>query len=592
MDTRELFEKLTGYEAYDYQIRAWEKIHEIMRNGGKVVIEVQTAGGKTEAAIMPFLRDIYEDTWNTSRLIYVLPTRSLVEKQAERIRNLLKNLYSIKGYSNAEEISKKSVLIEYGLEETHAFLGSIIIATWDSFLYGLAAHRRIGDRFTFPAGAIAQSLIVFDEVQMYQDCSLYMPMLFALVIKLLDKARVPIVIMSATMPSKLIDIIAKDAVKIEVSNEDKLKPTRGKVKVEVSENFDSVLKEILENLKAGKRVLFVRNTIEKAKNTYKELKNLKERLKEVENKEFVLIHSHFTVEDRSEKEARLEKADLIVATQVVESGLDLKNVGLVVTDIAPFDALVQRIGRCARRKGEEGKAIILIEVENKAGATGKSRKRHASEVIKFKKFSDIFEHFGKNENEIELELDILDSKSDSCSALLTIKSKKEDKKSKIVETSYSYHPYDPLVLMRTFDELENIEKCLFDVRVTRDVLDRVYKYHYEKNIVPKEYYSAYTYFKELKLFSTPPEYELRARTELYAMLYVGGERFDAKKTIKVDYNWFIRKDRDKLKEMIEGEIRVEKDGTVELENYEWIKPLATYKLKEEFYDRELGVRET
>ena len=579
MDTRELFKKLTGYEAYDYQTRAWGKIREIMRNGGKVIIEVQTAGGKTEAAIMPFLQEIYDGTWSVSRLIYVLPTRSLVEKQAERIRELVEKLYSLKGYQNAKELSEKSVLVEYGLEKTHAFLGSVIVATWDSFLYGLAAHRKIGDRFTFPAGAIAQSLVIFDEVQMYQDCSFYMPMLFGLIIKLLEKARVPVVIMSATIPSKLRDVIAKDAPKIEVLDNDELKPLRGEVKVEISESFDSILKDVVDTLKAGKKVLFVRNTVEKARNTYEKLKSLKE----IQNKEIVLIHSRFTVEDRREKEIMLEKADLIVATQVVESGLDLENVGLVVTDIAPLDALIQRIGRCARRRWEKGKAIILIEAEIQPKDTGRSKKGRKPEVFKFKKFSEISRHFGEN---IEPEL------QNTCSGQLTIKLSKDDKKDKgkNVETSYSYHPYDPLVLLTTYDELENlnnIEKCLLDVKTAREALDRVYRYHYEQNLVPREYYSAYIYFKELKLFSLPPEYELRARPELYTMLYIGGELFDSRKIIRVDYNWLKNK-----KELVEGEVRIEEDGSVKIiKDFNWIKPLSIYKLKDEFYNRDLGVLE-
>ncbi|MEM2030853.1 MAG: CRISPR-associated helicase Cas3' [Archaeoglobaceae archaeon] len=577
MDTRELFKKLTGYEAYDYQTRAWEKIREIMRNGGKVIIEVQTAGGKTEAAIMPFLQEIYDGTWSVSRLIYVLPTRSLVEKQAERIRELVEKLYSLKGYQNAKELSKKSVLVEYGLEKTHAFLGSVIVATWDSFLYGLAAHRKIGNRFTFPAGAITQSLVIFDEVQMYQDCSFYMPMLFALIIKLLEKARVPVVIMSATIPSKLRDVIAKDAPKIEVLDNDELKPLRGEVKVEISESFDSILKDVVDTLKAGKKVLFVRNTVEKAKNTYEKLKSLKE----IQNKEIILIHSRFTAEDRREKEIMLEKADLIVATQVVESGLDLENVGLVVTDIAPLDALIQRIGRCARRRGEKGKAIILIEAEIQPTDTGRSKKGRKSEAFKFKKFSEISRHFGEN---IEPEL------QNNCSGQLKIKLSKDDKKGKNVETSYSYHPYDPLVLLTTYDELENpnnIEKCLLDVKTTREALDRVYRYHYENNIVPREYYSAYIYFRELKLFSLPPEYELRARPELYAMLYIGGGLFDSKKIIRVEYNWLKNK-----KELLEGEVRIEEGGSVKIiKDFNWIKPFSIYKLKDEFYNRDLGVLE-
>lgn len=572
MDTRTLFKELTGHEPYDYQIRAWEKIHEIMRNGGKVFIDVQTAGGKTETAIMPFLLEMYNETWSVSRLIYVLPTRSLVEKQTERIRKLVEKLYLLKGYKNAEEISKKLVLVEYGLEETHAFLGSIILTTWDSFLYGLAAHRTLGNRFTLPAGAIVQSLVIFDEVQMYQDFSLYMPRLLELIIKLLEKAKVPIVIMSATISNKLMDIIARDATKIEVYDSDVLKPVRGEVKIEISENFDKVLNDIIENLKAGKKVLIVRNTVHRAKSTYERLKSVEE----IQNKKIVLIHSRFTIEDRKEKEINIEKADLIVATQVVESGLDLENVGLVITDIAPLDSLIQRIGRCARRKGEKGKAIVLIEIEEKESKDEKKRKSSRFKFVKG--FNDVLTKLEKDEREIKVNI-----RRENSEIFCEIEKEK-------MTTAYPCYPYDPLVLMRTSDELKNIDKieeCILNVKTAREILDRVYKYHYENNIVPREYYLAYNYFKDLKLFSLPPEYELRSRLELYVMLYIGGEQFDARKIIRVEYNWLRNK-----KEILVGEVKVEKDGTVKIDNnFGWIKPLAIYKLKDEFYDHEIGVIE-
>ncbi|MDW7989955.1 MAG: CRISPR-associated helicase Cas3' [Archaeoglobaceae archaeon] len=573
MDTRELFKKLTGYDAYDYQIRAWEKIHEIMEDGGKVIIEVQTAGGKTETAIMPFLREMYNETWSVSRLIYVLPTRSLVEKQAERIRKLVEKLYSLKGYPNAEKISEKSVLVEYGLEKTHAFLGNVILTTWDSFLYGIAAHRTVGNRFTFPAGSIAQSLVVFDEVQMYQDFSLYMPRILALVIKMLKKAKVPVVVMSATIPSKLIDIIAEGAVKVEVHDSDKLKPLRGEVKVEISESFDKLFGVVVDTLKTGKRVLVVRNTVDRARNTYEKLKSLKE----IQNKKIILIHSRFTVEDRKRKELRLEEADLIVATQVVESGLDFEKVALVITDIAPLDALIQRIGRCARRSNEKGKAIILIESAEREPREVKKKSRSPEFV---RGFREILEKLGIEEEKVS------GIRFENCSLVFNRVGEKKEIK---VTSSYPCHPYDPLVLMRTFDELENpkkIEEFLLDVKITREALDRVYRYHYEKNIVPKEYYSAYLYFRELKLFSLPPEYELRARPELYSMLYIGGECFDAEKIIRVEYNWLRNKEK-----IIESELKVDEEGRVKVEEFRGVKPLVIYKLKGGFYDPEIGVVE-
>lgn len=109
MDIINFFKQITDHEPYDYQIRAWEKINKIMELGGRVVIEIPTAGGKTEAAIIPYLYQFISNDWKVPRLIYVLPTRSLVEKQVERIRNYIKKILEIKGYSKdkVEELAKK-----------------------------------------------------------------------------------------------------------------------------------------------------------------------------------------------------------------------------------------------------------------------------------------------------------------------------------------------------------------------------------------------------------------------------------------------------------------------------------------------------
>jgi CRISPR-associated endonuclease/helicase Cas3 len=75
----------------------------------------------------------------------------------------------------------------------------------------------------------------------------------------------------------------------------------------------------------------------------------------------VLLHSRFFREDRRIKEERLgslfgkgaNSPAILVATQVVEAGLDLSCEHLH-TELCPMNSLVQRGGRCARFVGEEG----------------------------------------------------------------------------------------------------------------------------------------------------------------------------------------------------------------------------------------------
>ena len=557
MDTGELFGELTGFVPYDYQVRAWEAIEGIMKSGGKVVIEVPTAGGKTEAAVMPFLTGVYHNSWPVARLVYVLPTRSLVEKQAERIRKLASKLLQLRGKSEGEakELAEKMVVVEYGLERTHAFLGWIIVTTWDAFLYGLAAHRTVGDRFTFPAGAIAQSLVVFDEVQMYQDSSMYMPRLLSLVIGILEKANVPVVVMSATIPSKLREMITENAKMITVEKGDKNRPSRGNVGVRIVDgDVKDVLEDIRRALKEGKKVLVVRNTVARAVETYRFLKGV---LKDVVNSpEILLLHSRFTTKDRKEKENAIESAKLIVSTQVVEAGLDLPNVGLVVTDIAPLDALIQRIGRCARRPSERGQGIVLLPTENEGieskkivkGLSELKSRLNVSGEITFATVTTTKDYGNRaiTVAEIYTEGDTKKGKRvcDVRDAKKILEKKGGKRKAKLPKElyalPYSAVPYDPLVLLTTYDELGKIGEYLTDTEKAREALDRVYRFHYDNNIIPREFASAYVYFRELKLFSAPPEYELRSRPELYVMLYPTTadevERLETGKVIRISYN--------------------------------------------------------
>lgn len=611
LNASELFRLITGHEPYDYQLRAWGRIGSAMSSGGNVVIEVPTAGGKTEAAVMPFLAEAYNGTWAVSRLVYVLPTRSLVEKQAERIRKLLAKVLELRGKpeEDARELAERLVTVEYGLEPTHAFLGWVVVTTWDAFLYGLAAHRTVGRRFTFPAGAIAQSLVVFDEVQMYQDESLYMPRLLSLVVNQLSEANVPVVVMSATIPSELRRMIAGDSEIVTVRPDDVRKPERGRVSVRVVEGtLDDVLGEIKEALEGGKKVLVVRNTVDKAVSTYLALKPLAGEL----GVESLLIHGRFAVGDRREKERALDEAKLIVATQVVEAGLDLPNVGLVVTDIAPLDALIQRVGRCARRKEEEGRAIVLVETENTDGLPGVRGFSEAIGIIENRTETKMeaepfveFENHKDYKRVLKLTLDVPGKKQNTWyvgtpKTLKELGRRKKPPKDLLI-VPYDTAPYDPLVLLLTYDELGSLGRYLYDVERTREALDRVYRFHYANNVVPREFHSAYVYFKELRLFSAPPEYELRSRPELYSMLYVADRSagdvlnsLNPERVIRVSHS-LLKAGWDGMKGCIKGRLvrRWDQNG----ERYLWAvekagektpKALAVYVVSEECYSRELG----
>ena len=78
--------------------------------------------------------------------------------------------------------------------------------------------------------------------------------------------------------------------------------------------------------------------------------------------ELHLLHSRFRPHERKEWTQLLstqpgERGRIIVATQVIEAGVDLSS-QLLITDLAPYASLVQRFGRC-NRAGEFAEARIF-----------------------------------------------------------------------------------------------------------------------------------------------------------------------------------------------------------------------------------------
>jgi CRISPR-associated endonuclease/helicase Cas3 len=118
-------------------------------------------------------------------------------------------------------------------------------------------------------------------------------------------------------------------------------------------------------------VLVICNTVERALAVYRAIKGLKisgseERL--FDDDHVLLLHSRFRGHERASWQDRLnafEKgadgqsgARIIVATQVIEAGVDL-SASVLYTELCPLPSLIQRLGRCARRAGQVGRAFWI-----------------------------------------------------------------------------------------------------------------------------------------------------------------------------------------------------------------------------------------
>jgi CRISPR-associated endonuclease/helicase Cas3 len=117
------------------------------------------------------------------------------------------------------------------------------------------------------------------------------------------------------------------------------------------------------HLQRGGMTLVVVNTVERAQGLFQELTGDR-RLKE-SGTDIRLVHSRFRPHERRRwreeflnREACAEGADrVIVATQVVEAGVDI-SAETLITELAPWASLVQRLGRCARWGGTAQVVVI------------------------------------------------------------------------------------------------------------------------------------------------------------------------------------------------------------------------------------------
>lgn len=352
---------------YEYQVRVWKNFSASCL---PLLIKAPAGSGKTEAVLAPFLSQFVNNSFYIApRLIYVLPMRVLVNSIAQRIKKY------------TEKISPHiTVEVQHGdLPNSPFFIADIVVTTLDQFLYGFArSSHQVGRHIDVPAGAIASSLVVFDEAHMYRDEFTFAIM--RALMEILHKSNIPFIVMTATMPKSLedslfenIDLNAERKIVGEVELNAAIEITlcdKPLVKGDEVNISDKLLQEI-----RSKKTLIILNQVSRAQRVYEEIKK---RLDLKEN-EIVLLHSQFTRKDREKHErkalslvphkeeervVRPEGTGIVVSTQVLEAGIDF-SAELLLTELAPADSLVQRAGRCARYEGEKGEMIIFPVEDDK-----------------------------------------------------------------------------------------------------------------------------------------------------------------------------------------------------------------------------------
>jgi CRISPR-associated endonuclease/helicase Cas3 len=119
---------------------------------------------------------------------------------------------------------------------------------------------------------------------------------------------------------------------------------------------------VLDNHDARTQTLVIVNRVERAQQLFLLLREKRK------DKSDLLIHARFRAAERANQAQRLRETGtdrIIVATQAIEAGVDITSRTLV-TELAPWPSLVQRLGRC-NRYGEhntEGARVLWVNVDD------------------------------------------------------------------------------------------------------------------------------------------------------------------------------------------------------------------------------------
>lgn len=325
--------KEEGFKMRDFQQRAANSTSNV------IWLRAPTGTGKTEALLL----------WagDSERLIYLLPTQATVNAMWKRMRKIFGDQLVALAHGRANYITRKNMNLDEDPLNARLF-GSVFakpvtIATVDQYILAHLNCRHWEERRSFAKGAT----VILDEIHAYE------PYTIGLLVEALERERPNrLALASATIAPTLLNLFPKGEL---IEAEDNLwERKRHRLKLEDGSLVQG-LGEAVNYAKKGEKVLLVANTIADAQLLYR---NLKENY-QWEN--CYLLHSRFIFRDRQSKEKIVgnpPKGTIFISTQVVEVSLDI-SYDVLLTEIAPIDALVQRLGRVNRR-GEKINSPVII----------------------------------------------------------------------------------------------------------------------------------------------------------------------------------------------------------------------------------------
>lgn len=293
-----------------------------------ILLSSNTGGGKTVSA------ELIKYKKNLNFISYHTPTRFLALEQASRIFNDMNEL-----------LVAKKIRYMNNMSMYHHTIDQIYLA--------LVGYKRE----YFLLKLFFNGIVVFDEVDIFQDKSHFFNIAFML--RILSSLKIPVVITTATATPTLKDIIEKNYknAKFEEYPKNPLKNTAIRAKSHVFENkvgngyVDSIIKDLIApNYQSGKKIGLFFNNVSSCVKMAVELEKF--------DIPYILYHSRLCTEVKEEnkkvllntfgKEGSINPLyPIAIMSPLAEVGVDI-SFEVMISDSAPIRNIEQRMGRLNR----------------------------------------------------------------------------------------------------------------------------------------------------------------------------------------------------------------------------------------------------
>jgi len=335
-----------GYMGFENATPIQEQSIPHIMNGHDILASAQTGTGKTAAFILPIIDKLSRENKGTTQVLVICPTRELALQIDNQIQafSYMTNVSSIALYGggSGQDWSDQQKALKSGVNIVVATPGKLI-----SFINSKYFSCKTID------------YLILDEADRMLDIGFYDDIMS--VIKLLPPKRQTL-LFSATLPQKIVKLsktILKDPKEIKIAiSKPNAKILQAAYLVQ-DEHKIPLLVKLIKDKPAYNSIIIFSSTKKNVAAVTKALKSAK--------LEAEAISSDLDQKEREKVMLRFRSKDtrILVATDVISRGIDVKDINLVVNYGTPSDAedYVHRIGRTARAD-TSGVAITFINTDD------------------------------------------------------------------------------------------------------------------------------------------------------------------------------------------------------------------------------------